>query len=226
MSDYLHYWSPAEVESNVSEEWCLTLLTCSSCARFTNIGTKSDFRYSTWTGDQVFKLFEPINKKKHRQEHNKKTFTSTATFLDIWVAVFVGVCVFVFVDVFVGVYLNRLGKLSELPTCSPGDKWWVQGQIRNWINKCANVPSNHRSVILAEVPEENPQFRLHCGRDPAIMTLMAVQRFDSNILVWYLAPLGIWGCKSFELVGSPWVAAGKEAASRSPWCEPISATQP
>ena len=26
----------------------LTLLTCSSCARFTNIGTRSDFRYSTW----------------------------------------------------------------------------------------------------------------------------------------------------------------------------------
>ena len=50
MSDYLHYWSPrgGKVASNVSEGWCLTLLTCSSWARFTNIGTRSDLRYSTW----------------------------------------------------------------------------------------------------------------------------------------------------------------------------------
>ena len=78
------------------------------------------------------------------------------------------------------------------------------------------LPANHGSIILTQISEENPQLRLHSCRDPGTIALTTL----SHLSNWFDAPL-IW-----VQVDAPWVAAGKEATSRSSGGKPVSATEP
>ena len=161
MSDYLHYWSPrgGKVASNVSEGWRLTLLTCSSWARFTNIGTRSDLRYSTWT---------IVPRLSHIQRIDI-TFKTRIGKLES-------------AKIHEIVHLNSLGELPKFSTSSSEENFHLIWIVRNDIWGRIMWNRLGQNCIKSSCTCEPSEYRLDRGswREPATLTSLLQKPWMRN----------------------------------------------